>query len=226
MELPVAIADWSTTADNNNTTLGINIAEGCPAANVNNGMRKMMADVATGVNFSLLGSFLSSTTLSQAQSALGVPATSTSLTNFGALTNSANSLPYMTGANAWSTTTLTSFARTLLDDGDAATMLTTLGIVASSLTATTNGNGTSIGLVISGTTYQIQFGTVTVGGATTAAITFPVAFSGTPVVICSGGSTNTGSSANDRITAVSSSGATITSDYGTSHTSRWVALGA
>src|SRR4249919_433998 len=126
MELPVAIADWSTTADNNNTTLGINIAEGCPAANVNNGMRKMMSDVATGINFGLLGSFLASTTLSQAQSALGVPATSTSLTNFGALTNSANSLPLMTGSNAWTTYTVTSFARTLLDDGDAATMRTTI----------------------------------------------------------------------------------------------------
>ena len=222
----MALADWSPTAASNGTVLGVNIAENCPAANVNNAMRQMMADVATGINVSLLGTFLASSTLANARTALGVTEGSVSNTNFAALTNTANGLPYMTGSDAWSTTTISSFARTLLDDGDAATMLTTLGIVASSLTATTNGNGTSIGLVISGTTYQIQFGTVTVGGATTAAITFPVAFSGTPVVICSGGSTNTGSSANDRITAVSSSGATITSDYGTSHTSRWVALGA
>jgi hypothetical protein len=97
----MAIADWSTVAADNNTTLGVNIAEGCPAANVNNAIRKLMADVATGVNFSLLGSFLASTTLSQAQSALGVPATSTSLTNFGALTNTANKVPYMTGSDGW-----------------------------------------------------------------------------------------------------------------------------
>jgi hypothetical protein len=217
--------DWSTVADSNTTTSGVNIAEGCPAANVNNWGRSIMAQLRAAFN-PILSTFFASTTLAQARSALGVTEGGASQNNFSALTNTANSVPYMTGSDAWALATVTSFARTLLDDGDAATMRTTLGVVASSLTATTNGNGTSLGLVISGTTYQIQFGTVTVAGATTAAITFPVAFSGTPVVICSGGSTNTGSSANDRITAISSSGATITSDYGTSHTSKWIALGS
>jgi len=217
--------DWSTVADSNTTTSGVNIAEGCPAANVNNWGRSIMAQLRAAFN-PILSTFFASTTLAQARSALGVTEGGASQNNFAALTNTANQAPLMSGSDAWTTFTVTSFARTLLDDGDAATMLTTLGIVASSLTATTNGNGTSIGLVISGTTYQLQFGTVTVAGATTAAITFPVAFSGTPVVICSGGSTNTGSSANDRITAISSSGATITSDYGTSHTSKWIAVGS
>lgn len=40
----MAIKDYSTTAGSNTSVAGINIAEGCPAANVNNGMRAMMAD--------------------------------------------------------------------------------------------------------------------------------------------------------------------------------------
>lgn len=39
------IFDWSTTAGSNTTVDGVNIAEGCPAGNVNNGMRAMMATI-------------------------------------------------------------------------------------------------------------------------------------------------------------------------------------
>jgi len=40
----MSIKNYSTTAGSNTSVAGINIAEGCPAANVNNGMRAMMAD--------------------------------------------------------------------------------------------------------------------------------------------------------------------------------------
>lgn len=49
------------------------------------------------------------------------------LNSIAGLTPSANSMLYTTGANTYSAATLTSFARTLLDDSDAATARNTLG---------------------------------------------------------------------------------------------------
>lgn len=41
----MAVADWSATAGSNTTVDGINIAEGCPPANLNNALRAIMANV-------------------------------------------------------------------------------------------------------------------------------------------------------------------------------------
>lgn len=40
----MAFSDYSTTPASNTTIAGINIAENCPAANVNNAIRQIMAD--------------------------------------------------------------------------------------------------------------------------------------------------------------------------------------
>lgn len=59
----------------------------------------------------------------------GKQASDTTLTAIAALTTAADKLIYATGVDTFNTTTLTAFARTLLDDADAATMRSTLGII-------------------------------------------------------------------------------------------------
>lgn len=43
----MAFSDYSTTPANNNSIEGINIAEGCPAANINNAIRQLASDGAS-----------------------------------------------------------------------------------------------------------------------------------------------------------------------------------
>jgi len=43
----MAVSDWSATADENTTVDGINIAEHCPAKNMNNAIRSVMAALKT-----------------------------------------------------------------------------------------------------------------------------------------------------------------------------------
>lgn len=45
--MTVNVADWSETPASNGTVDGINIAEGCPAGNVNGAIRSIMAGVKT-----------------------------------------------------------------------------------------------------------------------------------------------------------------------------------
>lgn len=82
-----------------------------------------------------LASVMSATATAAAQrTALGlaigtnVQAWDADLDAIAALTSAADKLPYATGAQAWALTSLSSYIRTLLDDADAATARTTLGV--------------------------------------------------------------------------------------------------
>ncbi len=97
------VNEYSTTASSNGTVNSISIAEGMATGDVNNAIRQIMADIASGL---------------------------AKLKAVNDLTWAADKLPYCTSASAAALTTLSSFARTLLDDATAGAALTTLGVTA------------------------------------------------------------------------------------------------
>lgn len=109
----MAVEDWQTTAADNTTVGPVNIAEGCPAANMNNMGREMMAQIAAWRDE--LGDDYQ-----------GKDAT---LTAIAGLTTAADQLIYATGADTFAMTALTAFARTLLSSADATAAANTLGVV-------------------------------------------------------------------------------------------------
>jgi hypothetical protein len=80
-----------------------------------------------------------STTAAAARTALGVQPLDATLTALAGLATGADKLAYSTGTDTFAQTDFTAFARTLLDDANAATARTTLGMAVQSTTGTTTG---------------------------------------------------------------------------------------
>lgn len=114
----MAVTDWNTTPANNTSISGINVAEGCSPANINNAIRQMMADVRGFYNSTVLTSAIGVT----------VQGYSAPLASIAGLTTAADKMIYTTGSNTYAVTDLTAFGRQILDDADAAAVRTTLAL--------------------------------------------------------------------------------------------------
>lgn len=100
----------------------------------------------------------------------------TDLSAIGALTSAADKVPYATGAGTWALATQTSFARTFLDDADAAAVRATLGASAEVLDTNVQ-TGTTYTLALSdiGKVVQGNHATgITITIPPVATIAFPV----------------------------------------------------
>ena len=182
----MSVSSYSTTASSNTTISGTNIAENCPAGNLNNAIRQMMADIRTELTDAVL-TLTAKATVAEIRTALDALEATAALEVIGALTPAADRVPYYTGASSASLATLTSFARTLLDDADAATARATLGGMGVTASSIANPGYVKIS-VPSGGTLILQWGTTTALANTgSQSVTYPTAFSSFSIPVVTGG---------------------------------------
>ena len=107
------------------------------------------------------------------------------LTAFSRLSASSGKVPYFTGNNTMSTTTISNFAKTFLDDSDAATLRQTIGATAENCGGIVAASLTTNGYVKFANGLIIQWGLVKVNDVIAnevITITYPIAFS-IPIII-------------------------------------------
>jgi hypothetical protein len=104
------VTDYSTTPGSNTSISGINIAEGCPPANINDAMRQQLADIASWRTGSVATLFTAGGTMAGAYTFSGAVTLSSTLAVTGAVTLS-TALPIASGGTG---ATSASAARTAL----------------------------------------------------------------------------------------------------------------
>jgi hypothetical protein len=126
----------------------------------------IVTGVWNGSTIAIANGGTGSTTASDARTALGlaigtdVQAYDAELAALAGLTSAADKLPYFTGSGTASLATLTTFGRSLIDDADAATSRTTLGL---GTIAVQNANNVTI---TGGAVSNITIDNVTIDGGT------------------------------------------------------------
>lgn len=103
----MAVSDYSTTPASNTAISGINIAEGCSPANINNAIRQLMADVKAYYN---------------------AAPPNAALTSIAGLTTAADKSIYTTASDTYATYDLTATGRAVAGAADAAAARTALGL--------------------------------------------------------------------------------------------------
>lgn len=164
----MAVSDWSTTAGENTTVGPVNIAEGCPAANMNNMGREIMAQVKQFTN-GLPNSY-------QAKDA--------TLAALAALSMGPDQFILSTGSDSFVPSTVTGFARTLLDDPNAETARNTLGAVSVS---NSNLNGTGfIEFAFGSNRFKVAWGSVLANGDGYTNVSYATPFFNFSIAVASG----------------------------------------
>jgi len=125
-----SLFDWSSTAASNTTVDGINIAEGCPAANVNNGMRSIMALVRATFSSALQTFLDGSAALPIANGGTGGLTASAARTALGAAASGAN-----TDITSLSAPALGAATATTATAGDNSTKVATTAFVTAAVLA-------------------------------------------------------------------------------------------
>lgn len=161
----MAVSDWSTNAANNGNTLGVNIAEQCASANLNNALREAMAQIAAWYNVAqpLIATIASKLTSTSAASALA------------GVTPGADKIPYFTDGVTADVATLTSFIRTLLDDTDATAACNTLGAVRVAALSLANPGYAKFQVGAAPLYFQVAWGSATFNAGSTS-INYAAAF--------------------------------------------------
>lgn len=186
----MAVSDWSENPAANTTIDTISIAEGCSPGNLNDACRAIMAAVKTF-----------STTVQTAGTSQPLDAT---LTALAAVTTAANKLIYATGSDTFATTDLSAFARTILDDADAAAVRTTIGALGALSSSSLVENG---GYIVHANGLKETWGYVDVGANGYGSYSLPVAHSSwvLPVTSASVGAGNSSQSENAGVYNVTTS---------------------
>ena len=208
----MAVSDWSTTAASNTTVGAVNIAENCPAANLNNAIREAMAQIAQWRD-------------DLPDDYQGKDAT---LTALAGLTTAADQMIYATGVDTFALTTLSAFMRTLLDDADQAAACATLGAVrVSGFSLATPGY---IDFTFGANTFRILWGTFTVGADSGTTVSYPAGgFANAGFPVLGGANANYGDTSPTEngpgITARTNSGFTAWNGQNNSRSMWFVAVG-
>lgn len=214
--------DWSTDPDANTTIsyngTPLNIAELCDAANLNNMGRAIMALSK--------GKFDNQDALIAALQNAPAPSLGPILTAIAALTPAANQGLLFTGPSSVANFALTAFARTILDDADAATARSTLGAVG--VVARQLGNPGYVKFSLPGAgNFMVAWGSVSAAPNASTQVVYPSAFPNASFPVCSGG-VGGSSGQQDNTSAVvgaSASGFTIYNAWDGALATWWIAVG-
>lgn len=180
------VGDYSTTPGSNTSISGINIAENCTPANINNAIRQLMADIATGLDD---GTFIGGASYQPLEA---------TLTALAAVTTAANKLIYATGSDTFATTDLSAFGRTLIDDANAAAARATLGVFDVSASSLANP-----GYITFSNGFKVQWGSGSLAGNSSGSISYGSPFATFAVCVVSGGAASVSVEGNIRPTAAS-----------------------